>query len=739
VRAWNGPSGMNHESASEAMWDLRASSLRYVLAFTFAGHLAWHTLFTAISPFDAGLKAWMIFPVVVGGEAVAYRLLGRNPAASAIFFVPWALACCTSATWLFQSSAILYIYPLIALVATITIHPLAGLLTAAGEAILLEATLIVFPSSFFGEAQLATALLASTLTALVAWTLVRNLMEAVNRSLDHYEQARRNMRDAQDHRAKLVQALKQLDIAYYHLQGANAALAVAWRAAESAERAKAELVANISHELRTPLNLIVGFSEMMMSAPESYGSQPLPREYRADLNAIYRSAQHLLDLTDDVLDLAQAEVNRLALIRDRANLAEIVREAVGIVSDYIHAKGLRLNVAIEPDLPSMSLDRLRIRQVILNLLTNAARFTERGSISIAISCQGDDVLVAVTDTGPGIPTDRLARMFEEFHHVDELAAREHVSTGLGLSISKKFVELHHGRMWVESELGVGTSFRVTLPVEDFGEDPRHEPSAADRPWTLLVPPAPVQPPLVLADQSPSLHRLLQRRLDSYRVVSTTDSEQAMRLAEELKAVAIIADPATPVAAAATPVIRCNLASEHVAAKTLGVADYLVKPVTHVDLRAAIDRLGVPITRVLLADDDLHAVRLLTRMLSLGGDDYELLSAYNGDEALATIRATRPDLVILDLAMPERSGQEVLRAVQADPELSALPIIVVSASAPDETGLPTSTELTITKSDGMTSPEILDVIEGVLRVLALPRSYLPATDAGLESDRSVITA
>jgi CheY-like chemotaxis protein/anti-sigma regulatory factor (Ser/Thr protein kinase) len=454
------------------------------------------------------------------------------------------------------------------------------------------------------------------------------------------------------------------------------------------------------------------------------------------LNAIYRSAQHLLDLTDDVLDLAQADVNRLALVRDRADLAEIVREAGAIVGDYIRAKGLELKVAIDSELPLLHLDSLRIRQVILNLLTNAARFTDRGQISIAVTREEGQVQVVVSDTGRGISADKLERMFEEFHHVDQIAAREHVSTGLGLAISKKFVELHHGRMGIESQVGLGTKFRITLPIEDAGEDPGEvTASIRDRPTTLASL-ATTQRPLVLADGRPSLRRLFQRRLDSYRVVSAVEPEQAGALAEELKAAAIVADVTTPIAPVSTPIIRCSLRPEHAVAKALGVADYFVKPVTRTELRAAIDRLCVPIKRILLVDDDARAVRLLTRML---GTDYDLLSAHNGDEALELLQLERPELVILDLAMPGRSGHCVLEAIRAEPELSNLPIVIVSASAPEPAALPTSSELTLSSNEGISSSEVLDVIEAILGVLTLPRSYLPPTTATREGDRAEIVA
>lgn len=175
-----------------------------------------------------------------------------------------------------------------------------------------------------------------------------------------------------------------------------------------------EFATSISHELRTPLNLIVGFSEMMMTSPESYGATVLPGAYRRDLNSIYNSAQHLLALVDDVIDLARIDAGKIALAREEVDLAVLVREATNMVHDYILAKGLEMEVHIASDMPRLWLDRLRIRQVFLNLLVNAARFTKKGSISVEVSMVGDEVLVSVKDTGQGISAQELPRIFDEF-------------------------------------------------------------------------------------------------------------------------------------------------------------------------------------------------------------------------------------------------------------------------------------------------------------------------------------
>src|SRR5262249_55091727 len=201
---------------------------------------------------------------------------------------------------------------------------------------------------------------------------------------------------------------------YDRLQQANAELVTAWKAAEAAERSKTDFVTNISHELRTPLNLIAGFADMVLTSPESYGT-PLPAPYRRDLNAIYQSAQHLLTLANDVIALARVGRGRLSLAREPTDLRVVVAEACDIVREYVAAKGVELSVELPAEIPLLSLDRLRIRQVLLNLLTNAARFTERGSITISATVEGDRVVVRVRDTGRGIPPEELPHVFEEYH------------------------------------------------------------------------------------------------------------------------------------------------------------------------------------------------------------------------------------------------------------------------------------------------------------------------------------
>ena len=334
--------------------------------------------------------------------------------------------------------------------AIITTGLLAGLVVEAGIVILSVWLHYGQPAGVLPSGFAISAIAMGALAGLLGWASSHALFTVTHWSIYSLHQARENMEAAREHRAQLARVVKDLDQAYSRLGRTNASLVAAWRAAEEAERFKAEFVTNVSHELRTPLNLIVGFSEMMLTAPESYDGVQIPGPYRSDLNVIHHNAQHLLALVDDVLDLARIEAGRLGLVKEETDLATLVAEATGMVHDYIAAKGLALHIRVAPDLPRIWLDRLRIRQVLLNLLVNAARFTERGSITLEVRREGQEVITWVTDTGRGIPEHDLPKIFQEF--------RSHRSTRvdvaqryrLWLPISKRFIELHHGRMGVES-------------------------------------------------------------------------------------------------------------------------------------------------------------------------------------------------------------------------------------------------------------------------------------------------
>jgi signal transduction histidine kinase len=560
-------------------------------------YLVWHLVATLVWPGGIGWQIWYISPIMLVTSVGAFWLISRRYLFAQTVWLVGLFISITLALIVFQEPRVAYMYALLPLVAVITI---------GWQASVLIEVLIFVALWWLGQVTLLVpipvtetilVLIAGAFTSALGWAASDSLLMVAYWSLSSYTQARDMTEEAQRNRGQLARVLHDLDQAYYRLQRANAALVVAWRAAAEAERFKAEFATSISHELRTPLNLIVGFSELMMTSPESYGEATLPGAYRRDLNSIYNSAQHLLALVDDVIDLARIDAGKIALAREDVDLAVLVREATNMVHDYILAKGLDMEVHIAADLPGLWLDRLRIRQVFLNLLVNAARFTRQGSISVEVSLAGAEVLVSVKDTGQGIAAQELPRIFDEFRPHEDTSESPwawHSGSGLGLPISKRFIEMHHGRMGVDSVYAHGTTIWFTLPCENTHELAdraaltEHNSTSGGASFRAGIPQAHPLPRLqnderiiIAVSDDPYLPHFLQRHIDGYRVICTPTLTECVGLVDDLKPVAVLtdsADMADLMLPGDTPVIHCPLPSTVRSAQAMGVRELLNKPV-----------------------------------------------------------------------------------------------------------------------------------------------------------------
>lgn len=730
--------GLWSKEAAEELATFRKDALQFLLWIAAAGYLAWHILVT-LSPSrpalgDDAIRHWSLVPIVLAGLLVTFLLLRHFPHAAVAWFLVWAVAAATTASWLLHSSAALALYPIISLTALVLLHPLAGVFTSTAAAALLLGLWQLGPLSFLSADRLIEVTVMSLLAVIVPWSLWRNMVTAIYWSLDSYTRAQQNLAEARTHRGNLVQALRQLDSAYYRLERANAALEIAWKSAEAAERSKSEFVTSISHELRTPLNLIVGFSDMIVTSPASYGA-PLPAAYRSDVFVIYRNAQHLLTLTEDVIDLARVGAGRLALTRETTDLGSVIGEACDTVREYITAKGLELGIDIQTNIPPLSIDRARIRQVLLNLLMNAARFTVQGTISVAATASESWVAVTVRDTGCGISPDNVPKVFEEFYHQEREPSRQQTvfgGTGLGLPISRKLVALHGGQMTVESTVGVGTAFTFTLPVSEVDGVSVDGVAAAS---LGRRPPGVGERTLVLVTNDRRLATFLQRHLRGCRVLAVPDLDEAARLAVELHAEAILADldardPSRSQLAqhaqyAPVPIIWLPLPHQERVASALGAVAFLPKPLSRAELQATIEGMDRPVRTILVTDDDDDFLRMISRMLQddTDGAGYRVRTARNGREALASIETEKPDVLLLDLAMPDMSGREVIAALAQDPMLADIPIVVVSAEDQGDWRAQLQGTVTIEKPNGMRLEELLSLVDSALGALDPPYSLL----------------
>ncbi len=575
----------------------------------------------------------------------------------------------------------------------------------------------------------AVALLWAMLALL--WLSLRPVQGALGWSWSRYEQVRVQLDQSRDTQAELKQALKDLAEAGTETLRLNQLLGTARRVAEDAERAKAEFVANVSHELRTPLNMIIGFTEMITRSPGVYGGN-IPPALLADLGVVRRNSEHLSSLIDDVLDLSQMEAGRMALTRERVSLGEIVRAAVEAVRPLYASKGLCLEAGVPDDLPPLYCDRTRIREVVLNLLSNAGRFTEQGGVEIRARQEGTEVVVSVTDTGPGIADADRGRLFQPFEQLDGSIRRRYGGTGLGLTISKRFVELHGGRMGLESKAGVGTTFYFRLPIdpplpEDAGVlhwlNPEWE--YRQKPCRPPLPAAELRPRLLVVETSGVLQRLLSRYLDGVEVVPASSLQEALDQAGRIPIQALLCNEASlghslqVLSAAAlpdgVPAILCSLPGEDQAAAALDVDEYLVKPVSRERLLGALERLQIRAGTVLIVDDEPEARRLFWRMLASSGRDYRVMTAGHGQEALEILKSDRPDALLLDLAMPGMDGFRLLEALGQDPALLGIPTIVISAR--DPLGQPiVSSAFAVTRKGGLALHELLACIEAARKIL-----------------------
>ncbi len=581
---------------------------------------------------------------------------------------------------------------------------------------------------------------------LLGWVSTRQLMTTAKWALFSYNRTRANLEEARNQRLELIQAQEDLSKANRELARLADRLKILQRVAEEARQAKAEFVANVSHELRTPLNMIIGFTEVIAKSPHLYGGR-LPASLMTDIGAIQRNSQHLLALVNDVLDLSQVEAGRMALSREWVSIQDMIQMAISVVQGLFNTKGLYLKLDLPENLPQVFCDQTRIRQVIINLLSNAGRFTSSGGVTINYRLEKNHLVISVADTGPGIPEEDQKRIFEPFQQADNSIRRLYGGSGLGLTISKQFVELHGGKMGLTSQPGLGTTFFFTLPLtpslneeealaqqrvrrglipdDEYGYRLRTRPSKA--------PPLNMVSRMVVLEKEQSLQRLLNRYLQDTEVVPThTVSEAAEALSRSPAQALVVNMPpfedlpseALSIAPFGTPVISCWIPGEVEAANQLGVIQYLMKPLTRERLLSVLDdlpaRIQLPagIKNILVADDEPDELHLFARMLESDPHGYRVLQATNGKRVLEMLRSRKPDILLLDLFMPVMSGFQVLEEKQKDPSIRDIPVIVISSRDPLGEAI-TSNTIRVSHNGGFSTNHLLEIIQTVTQIIIPP--------------------
>ena len=496
---------------------------------------------------------------------------------------------------------------------------------------------------------------------------------------------------ALDLQATEIDAFTQDDIAILQILADQIAVAIdnarsyelsqeAVREMREIDRLKSQFLANMSHELRTPLNSIIGFSRVILKGIDG----PVTDLQNQDLGAIYNSGQHLLGLINDILDLSKIEAGKMELSFEDVNAADLITSVMSTVVGLVKDKPIKLVKKISTDLPVIRADPMRVRQVLLNLLSNASKFTEEGMITVATSTNSGptgkpEIMISVTDTGPGISQDDQTKLFQPFSQVDASPTRKTGGTGLGLSICQHLVQMHGGRIGVQSDIGKGSTFYFTLPVQQI-------PETSDIPIDGRV--------ILAIDDDEQVISLYERYLEpqGFHLVALTDPSKAKERVRQLKPYAVTLDIMMPgydgwqvindlksdPETRDVPVIICSILEQEEKGFNLGAADYLVKPILEDDLINALNRLNSDgsIREVLVIDDDPDDLRLIGKFLNQNGR-YKPVLAEGGEQGWEAINARTPHAVILDLFMPKMNGFNILEKMRSTDSLRDIPVIIVT--------------------------------------------------------------
>lgn len=461
--------------------------------------------------------------------------------------------------------------------------------------------------------------------------------------------------------------------------------------AEAANRAKSTFLANMSHELRTPMNAIIGYSELIING--TYG--PVTEKQVHRLERVVENGRHLLTLINDVLDLSKIEAGRMELHLESFAIEDLLQTVIESVRPLSERNQNTLNVSIAPNLGHIYADLTKVRQVLFNLLSNAAKFTNAGIITLTTQSQmkgnRPGFQFTVQDSGIGIPFEQQDRLFQEFMQADSSTTRQYGGTGLGLAITRRFCQMMGGDIEFTSAEGQGSIFTVWLPqvVEPVGVV-----TSAAAPASPPAKPTGDRRPVLVVDDDAATRELVEYHLkeEGLPVITAQSGQEALRLAKEIQPIAITLDIVMPemdgwnVLArlkadpelAHIPVVILTIRDDKNVGYALGATDFLTKPIERDRLIGVLKRYDCaqPPCPVLIVEDDLNTRTMLADMVKTEG--WQVMEAENGREGWQRIEENQPALILLDLMMPEVDGFQFLEKVRHHEAWQHIPVIVVTA-------------------------------------------------------------
>ena len=469
------------------------------------------------------------------------------------------------------------------------------------------------------------------------------------------------------------------------LQGQNVELERQRLTLEDAGRMKSQFLSNMSHELRTPLNSVMALSRvLMMQAKDKLN----PEEVNY-LEIIERNGKSLLALINDILDLSKIEAGRMDVNPKPFSLRQTLENIVESITPIAGEKQIEIHQDIPGDLPLLESDEIRVSQILQNLIGNAVKFTNAGSVTVSVQSDKEKIAVRITDTGIGIAENDLPYIFDEFRQIDGSSSRRHEGTGLGLAIARKSTRMLGGEIAVTSAPERGTTFTLTLPIVWQGTAPVYEPIVTREPSGVK----PARKTILVVDDEPEMAAMISRYLlqEGYKTVTATSGSEALKLAARELPFAVTLDIIMPdmdgwevlqglkknPETRDIPVIIVSISEERETGFALGAVGYVTKPVSKKQLISEIQKIGKPETRSIMIVDDNDLDRQEIRRI-IEAEGLKPIVAEDGAACLELLKKQVPDVLVLDLMMPEPDGFAVLEKIRGNPGTRDLPVIVVTA-------------------------------------------------------------